>query len=34
VPESTSASCWWCLKTWPCPDEQWAARTLYRAHPE
>ncbi|MDQ1658725.1 MAG: hypothetical protein QOD41_3808 [Cryptosporangiaceae bacterium] len=20
--------CWWCLKTWPCPDRQWSERVL------
>jgi hypothetical protein len=20
--------CWWCLKTWPCPDRQWSDRVL------
>jgi len=20
--------CWWCLKTWPCPDRTWSDRVL------
>jgi hypothetical protein len=30
-PEPLEPICWWCLHEWPCPDEQWASRTLQRA---
>jgi hypothetical protein len=29
-PEPLEPICWWCLKNWPCPDEQWASRILHR----
>lgn len=28
VPEP---ACRWCLRNWPCPDEQWSAKVLDRA---
>jgi hypothetical protein len=30
--DELAGHCWWCLKTWPCPDRVWSDRILHN-HP-
>ncbi len=30
--DELTGHCWWCLKTWPCPDKVWADRVLRPDH--